>query len=78
MGLGGVQSALMRMTRSSEEGKESSMRILAPVSSRIWRITEPPLPIRAPVLEAGQRRRKSVSGGGALKECSIGVIGGAE
>ena len=54
------------MTRSSEEAAaESSTWILAPVSSRKWRITEPPLPMRAPVLEAGHRMRKRVSVGAA-------------
>src|SRR5262245_7045260 len=74
--LGGVESALMRMTRSSEEEKVSSTRILAPVRSRVWRMTEPPLPMRAPVFDAGQRRRKRVSGVGVLKEVSIRLLSG--
>lgn len=49
------------MTRSSDPGTGSSMRILDRVSSRILEIIDPLLPITPPVLSVGQRRRKTVS-----------------
>ncbi|ONK79437.1 uncharacterized protein A4U43_C01F6360 [Asparagus officinalis] len=55
----------MTMTRSSDPGTGSSMRILDRVSSRILEIIDPLLPITPPVLSVGQRRRKTMSPRGA-------------
>lgn len=44
----------------------SMTRILEPVRDWRWRITEPPLPIMAPVREAGHRRRNCTDSAGAV------------